>query len=237
MARRGRFITIEGGEGVGKSSLLKGLAEILRSTGREVVVTREPGGTPGADLIRSLFAISDTTDPWLPETEALLISAGRAQHVGRVIAPALDRGAWVLCDRFADSTRVYQGVLGGLNETKIEALIALSTGGITPDLTLVLDCDVDLALERIARTNSDRLDEVTRFDREKKGRHEKRRAAFKHLAAMFVDRCYLVDASETPSEVLQKATAILQKRFPEELELRRSDSQKSIDVSKTGADP
>lgn len=236
MVIRGRFITIEGGEGVGKSSLLKGLAEILRSSGKEVVVTREPGGTPGADLIRSLFAISNHSDPWLPETEALLISAGRAQHVGRVIAPALDRGAWVLCDRFADSTRVYQGVLGGLDETKLETLIALSTSSITPDLTLVLDCDVDLALERIAHTNSDRTDEVTRFDQEKKDRHEKRRAAYQQLAAMFADRCFLVDASGSPSDVLQRASAILQKHFPEELEIRRSNAQKSADDTKTKAE-
>jgi dTMP kinase len=217
VARRGRFITIEGGEGVGKSSLLKGLAEILRAAGHEVVVTREPGGTPSADRIRSLFALHDPSDPWLPESEALLISAARAQHVGRVIAPALTRGAWVLCDRFADSTRVYQGVLGGLDAAKLETMIALSTGGVTPDLTLVLDCDVDVALSRIAKSSSDRRDEVARFDQEDKARHEKRRAAYKHLVAAYGERCHLVDGGQSPEAVLNTATTILAKQFTDEL--------------------
>jgi len=234
---RGRFITIEGGEGVGKSSLLKGLATILRAAGQEVVVTREPGGTPSADRIRSLFALHDPEDPWLPETEALLISAARAQHVGRVIAPALARGAWVLCDRFADSTRVYQGVLGGLDATKLETLIALSTNGVTPDLTLVLDCDVDLALSRITRTAADRSDQVVRFDQEKKDRHEKRRAAYKHLAATFGDRCHLVDGGQSPEAVLHAASAILQKCFQADLDLMGRSSRHPAAGSSVVSEP
>lgn len=217
MTTRGRFITIEGGEGVGKSSLLSNLARILRARGLDVVVSREPGGTPGADRIRALFAVHDPADPWLPETEALLVSAARAQHVGRLIAPALDRGSWVLCDRFADSTRIYQGALGGMDRVKLESLIDASTGGLTPDLTLLLDCDVAIALERLARPHVDRQDAVRRFDAETREQHEKRRLAYQSLAKDFANRCCLVDASQAPDQVLSDVLEILRTRFPAEL--------------------
>ncbi len=219
MTKRGRFITIEGGEGVGKSSLLRALSGILSENGISVVTTREPGGTPGADRIRSLFAVHDPADPWLPETEALLVSAGRAQHVGRVIGPALQRGTWVLCDRFADSTRVYQGVLGGMDRGKLETLIRASTNDLSPDCTLILDCDVGVALGRLARPSLERADAVSRFDLEAKERHDQRRLAFLGLAKMFPDRCRIIDASQPADQVLNEAIRVLAERFPSELKM------------------
>lgn len=220
MTQKGRFITLEGGEGVGKSSLLKSLGEILKAHGIPVLSTREPGGTPGADRIRSLFAVHDTGDPWLPETEAFLVSAGRAQHVGRVIRPALARGTWVLCDRFADSTRVYQGLLGGVEDQTLETLISISTGGLAPDCTLIVDCDVDLALKRLALAShgcNDRSDPVSRFDGEARERHERRRLGYLSLAKRFPDRCHVVNGRHSPEQVAQDALSILQKSFKAEL--------------------
>jgi dTMP kinase len=202
VATGGRFITIEGGEGVGKSRLTETLTRALTAdlarAGKHLIVTREPGGTPSADMVRGLFATSAPGDPWLIETEAFLVSAARAQHCGRLIMPTLRRGDWVLCDRFADSMRVYQGSLGGLPDGYIEPLIATSTRGLMPDLTLLLDCPVSLATSRLKQRGEGKGDAIKRYDDAKVGFHEKVRQAFLDLQEKFPDRIVVIDASASP---------------------------------------
>jgi dTMP kinase len=134
----GRFIAFEGGEGAGKSTQARLLAEALQAAGRDVVVTREPGGTPGAEAIRKLL-LSPPGEGWLPEAEALLFAAARADHVARLIRPALARGAWVICDRFVDSSRAYQGGAGRLGDAAIRALHDFGSDGLRPDRVILLE--------------------------------------------------------------------------------------------------
>src|SRR6201991_1848114 len=144
---RGRFITFEGGEGGGKSTHAKMLAQRLKAAGLDVVVTREPGGSPGAEIIRHVL-LSGAAKPLGPETEAILFAAARDDHVRNTILPALTRGRWVICDRFTDSTRVYQGELGGVDDKLLRALERVTVGDLKPDLTFVLDTPVEVSLER-----------------------------------------------------------------------------------------
>ena len=144
---QGRFITFEGGEWAGKSTQLKRLVSRLQTGGQEVVATREPGGSPGAEGIRDLV-LKGNADRWSAVTETLLMYAARRDHVERVIRPALARGAWVVCDRFADSTRAYQGAAGGTNPALIAALETYILEGTRPDLTLIFDLPVAIGLER-----------------------------------------------------------------------------------------
>jgi len=221
-ARPGRFITVEGGEGVGKSHFVAALTRHLEGLGRSVVATREPGGTPTADKIREIFARPVSGDPLRMEAEALLVSAARAQHVGQLILPALREGKYVLCDRFADSTRVYQGKIGAIPRYDLERLIAFSTGGIEPDLTFLLDCDVDISLGRLAARTSARLattgendsSEVGRYDKAKRSFHERLRFSYHELAQEYPDRIVVIDASSKPDVVAARAIAILTERFP-----------------------
>ena len=213
---RGRFITIEGGEGVGKSALTRGLVEALRARGHEVVATREPGGTPAADRIRAVFATAPADDPLAARTEALLVSAARAQHVERLVAPALARGAWVVSDRYADSTRVYQGTLLGLPADELETLIAYSTGGLAPDLTLLLDLGVTEARARLAGRGlggAPQVDAVTRYDEATTSDQERLREAFLALARRFPARFVTLDASVAPGGVLRAAVATVEARL------------------------
>ena len=143
----GKFITLEGGEGVGKSTQLKALAEALRARGIEVVTTREPGGSPGAEAIRKLLLDGDV-DRWTPAQEALLFAAARSNHVSTVIRPALDFGKWVICDRFIDSTLAYQGGAGGVSAKDIMTLHKIGSGGLLPDRTLLLEMPMDEAYFR-----------------------------------------------------------------------------------------
>jgi dTMP kinase len=221
---KGRFITIEGGEGVGKSlfqeMLAKDLTAVLGPLG--LITTREPGGTPAADQIRSLFGNPPAQDAYLMETEAFLVSAARAQHVGRLIRPALQRGTWVLCDRFADSTRVYQGKLGNLDEAMIESLISLSTQRLEPDLTFLLDCDVQLSQSRLtARSvqavSGEKSDPIIRYDEAKKSFHERLRQGYLALLPRFPQRIVRLDAALPVARVVKDAKTILAQRFPEEL--------------------
>ena len=220
-AKPGRFITVEGGEGVGKSHFVEALAQHLRGVGRSVVATREPGGTPTADKIREIFARPASGDPLRMEAEALLVSAARAQHVGQLILPALREGTYVLCDRFADSTRVYQGKIGAIPRYDLERLIAFSTGGLEPDLTFLLDCDVDISLGRLADRSSARRStpqndamEVGRYDKAKRSFHERLRFAYHELAQEYPDRIVIIDAAAKPEAVAAKAVAVLIERFP-----------------------
>jgi dTMP kinase len=155
----GRFIALEGGEGVGKSTQARLLAQALRERGHEVVQTREPGGTPGAEAIRALLLGVDG-EGWGARAEALLFAAARADHVERLIRPALARGAWVVCDRFIDSTRAYQGGGGGLSDEALLSLHAIGSGGLLPDLTLLIEVSPDEAARRLAARDVDGPDRI-----------------------------------------------------------------------------
>lgn len=207
-----RFITIEGGEGVGKSVFATGLSRALAERGVAFESGREPGGTPSAERIRSFWAKSPEDEPWLAMTELCLVSAARAQHVGRRIRPALAAGRWYLCDRYADSSRVYQGALGGLAPRDVEAVIQASTGGLEPDLTFLLDCDVATAQARIARDRGDAT-AVERYDREGLAFHERLRQAYLELARAYPARILMLDASQPAARSVEAAVRAIEERF------------------------
>jgi dTMP kinase len=197
----GRFITFEGIDGSGKSTQVRTLATALRAGGAEVVETREPGGAPGAEMIRALL-VSGDTGRWSPETEILLFTAARRDHLERTIRPALNRGATVISDRFADSTRVYQGVARADLRPTVDALHALAIG-IEPDLTLILDLAPDVALARgLARGGVE-----DRFERFGQGFQERLRAGFLALAAEFPARCRVVPADGDAAAVAARVAA------------------------------
>ncbi|WP_339745153.1 dTMP kinase [uncultured Maricaulis sp.] len=201
---RGRFITLEGGEGAGKTTLIKALTEKLRSSGLDVVVTREPGGTPGAEILREIL-LTGTTDRWSPMTEALLMYAARVDHVERLIAPALQRGTWVLSDRFADSTTAYQGAAGGVPIERIKLLHQAALGNFKPDLTLILDVNPQIGIERTIARGED----ATRFERFDPGFHGRLRRAFLDLADDDPERCVVIDGSETAENVFRRAVDLI----------------------------
>ncbi|HEY5107324.1 MAG TPA: dTMP kinase [Caulobacteraceae bacterium] len=195
---RGRFISFEGGEGAGKSTQVALLAARLGSGGREVVTTREPGGSPGAEAIRALL-VTGAADRWSATAETLLIYAARCDHIERVIGPALARGATVICDRFADSTRAYQGAAGGAPEALIAALETRVLGAVRPDLTLVLDLPAETGLSRCAaRTGIE-----TRFEDKGMDFHQRLRAAFLAIAEAEPTRCVVVDAAQSKDALAQ----------------------------------
>ena len=195
----GKFITFEGGEGAGKSTQLTRLVTRLREGGREVVATREPGGSPGAEAIRELV-LKGAADRWSPVTETLLMYAARRDHVERVIRPALARGAWVVCDRFADSTRAYQGAAGGTDAGLIAAMETYVLEGTLPDVTLIFDLPVAVGLERAhARAGAE-----MRFESKGKAFHERLREAFLAIARAEPERCVVIDAAGSLKEVEEK---------------------------------
>lgn len=195
---RGKFITFEGGEGTGKSTQAAMLALRLEALGRGVLLTREPGGSPGAEIIRHVL-LSGAAKPLGAEAEAMLFAAARDDHVRCTIAPALAAGKWVVCDRFADSTRVYQGALGAVDARLIKGLERVSIGDLAPDLTLILDIPVELGLQRVAARRSGQ--DPDRFEAEGLDYHEKLRRAYRALAADEPERCVLIDASATKEQV------------------------------------
>lgn len=201
---RGRFITLEGGEGAGKTTLIKALSDALRSRGLDVVVTREPGGTPGAELLREIL-LTGATDRWSPMSEALLMYAARVDHVERLITPALQRGAWVLSDRFADSTTAYQGAAGGVPIERIKLLHQAALGNFKPDLTLILDIDPQIGIERTIARGED----ATRFERFDPGFHGRLRRAFLDIADEEPDRCVVVDAGQPVDVVARRAVDLI----------------------------
>lgn len=156
---RGKFIALEGGEGAGKSTQARLLAEVLAARGTSALVTREPGGTPGAETIRGLL-LDPTGEGWHPRAEALLFAAARSDHVEKLIRPALDAGRWVICDRFLDSSRAYQGGAGGLADADIFALHQIGSGGLLPDLTLLIEVSPERAVERISGRDGDATDRI-----------------------------------------------------------------------------
>jgi len=189
---KGKFITFEGGEGTGKSTQAAMLALKLESHGIGVKLTREPGGSPGAEIIRHVL-LSGAAKPLGADAEAILFAAARNDHIECTISPALDAGHWVISDRFADSTRVYQGTLGEVDARLIKALERVSVGDLRADLTLVLDVPVELGLKRAAgrRKGSD----PDRFEAETVEFHEQLRQAYLTLAASEPQRCVIIDAS------------------------------------------
>lgn len=198
---RGRFITLEGGEGTGKSTLQAALRARLTEEGVDVVVTREPGGTPRAEAIRALVLNPPGGKAFSPLAEALLMNAARRDHIENLIRPALDAGKWVLCDRFSDSTRVYQGVSGELSPETLLSLERHVVGETRPDLTLVLDAPVALAHQRRA----ERQGAQDVFERRDLDFHQAVRHAFSEIARTEPDRCRLVDASRSAEDVAQAA--------------------------------
>lgn len=198
---RGRFITLEGGEGAGKSTLARGLGAALQARGFETVVTREPGGAPGADAIRALL-VQGEPGRWCALEEALLFAAARLNHLRETIRPALTRGAWVVCDRYYDSTRAYQVAAGGLDGGKLDALNALISAE-RPDLTLMLDFGVG---EGLARSRGAGVGE-DRFEKMGGEFHARVRAEFLAIAQREPDRCKILDAAAAPKAVLAQALA------------------------------
>jgi len=189
---RGKFITFEGGEGTGKSTQAAMLALRLEALGLGVLLTREPGGSPGAEIIRHVL-LSGAAAPLGPDAESMLFAAARDDHIRCAIVPALEASKWVVCDRFVDSTRVYQGTLGNVDQRLIRALERVSVGDVMPDLTLVLNVPVTVGLERAAaRRSGSRPD---RFEAEDVAFHEKLREAYLALAAAEPQRCVVIDAS------------------------------------------
>ena len=193
---QGRFITFEGGEGAGKSTQLKRLVARLQTAGREVVATREPGGSSGAESIRELV-LKGAADRWSPVTETLLMYAARRDHIERVIRPGLERGAWVVCDRFADSTRAYQGGAGDVAPQLIAAMETHILEATRPDLTLIFDLPVDIGLQRA----HERAGSEMRFESKGVAFHERLRAAFLQIARAEPERCAIIDACGTLDEV------------------------------------
>jgi dTMP kinase len=201
----GRFISFEGGEGAGKSTQLRLLADRLRAHGVEVVITREPGGTEGADAIRALI-LTGHADRWGVRAEALLMNAARADHVERLIRPSLARGAWVITDRYADSTLVYQGVGGGLGEDELRALHKVATGDLWPHLTLILDIPESEGLARaIARPGQE-----LRFESKGATFHAAVRAGYRARAVAEPDRCKLIEATGSVETVADRIWAAME---------------------------
>jgi dTMP kinase len=205
---KGLFITFEGGEGAGKSTQVRRLADRLAALGREVVVTREPGGTPGAEAIRALL-VTGTAERWSALSECLMMNAARRDHVERLIAPALARGAVVISDRFADSTRAYQGAGGGVPAELVQAIETAVVGDCRPAATLVLDLPVEAGLARAAGRGG----AEARFEAKGLAFHAAIRAAFLDIAAAEPERCAVIDAGLPPDAVAEAVWRRLQPRF------------------------
>lgn len=200
---RGFFITFEGGEGAGKSTQIGRLAQKLREKGYPVLVTREPGGSPGAEAIRHVI-LSGAAEPFGPNMEALLFAAARSDHIEHLIRPALRRGKIVLCDRFVDSSRVYQAnVEGGL----LDEIERVSLNGVMPDLTLIFDIDPEEGMKRAAARRGE--EKPDRFEKEELAIHKRRRRAFLDIARREPKRCMVIDASETADEIEDVVTTIV----------------------------
>ncbi|MET7244656.1 dTMP kinase [Methylobacterium sp. EM32] len=215
--RRGCFITFEGGEGAGKSTQIAQAAAWLRADGtakpREVVTTREPGGSPRAERIRAAV-LSGVAKPHGPFAEALMFAAARLDHLATLIRPSLARGAIVLCDRFSDSTRAYQGAAGGLEPETLSALERVVVGTTRPDLTLILDLSPEIGLARARQRGHAAASSPDRFEAEALGFHERLRAAFLAIAAAEPARCAVIDAQGSPDRVAQAIRAAIAARLP-----------------------
>jgi dTMP kinase len=207
---RGRFITFEGGEGSGKSTHIKMLAERLNAAKLRTIVTREPGGSPGAEIIRHLV-LSGMGKLLGPDAETLLFAAARDDHVATVIKPALNQGIWVLCDRFSDSTRAYQGRLGKVAPEVLNAMERVTIGDLKPDMTIILDVPVEVGMQRAAKRRGTGAPD--RFEAEDVRFHQELRDAYRQIAAAEPQRCVLIDANAEANTVAAKIWAALRDRF------------------------
>jgi dTMP kinase len=206
----GRFITFEGGEGTGKSTHAALLAARLKSFGIAVQLTREPGGSTGAEIMRYIL-LSGVARPLGASVEALLFAAARDDHLNTLIRPALAKGLWVVCDRFADSTRVYQGVVGQVDPRAIRAMERIVVGETKPDLTLILDVPAEEAVRRTAERRGE--GSADRYEAEALTVHEKLREGFLTLAANESDRCVLIDATLPKEQVAERIWRVVSKRL------------------------
>ena len=204
----GKFITLEGGEGAGKSTQVSRLAARLERAGHTVCITREPGGAPGAEAIRELLVTGDP-ERWDAATETLLHYAARRSHLTDMIRPALARGEWVVCDRFADSTLAYQGYVGGVDKGFISEIYAQVVGDLTPDLTLILDLPPEVGLAR-AQARGEGED---RYERMGLNFHQRLRAAFLEIAAKEPERCMVVDADGDIETVAARIKSAVEDRL------------------------
>ncbi len=216
--RHGYFITLEGGEGGGKSTQARILSNRLAGLGYDTLLTREPGGSPGAERLRDVL-LSGAVAPLGPAAEAIVFSAARIDHLDKTIRPALAQGAVVICDRFADSTRAYQGALGNLDPRLILTLEAVTVGPTRPDLTLVLDLPADEGLDRANRRRTD--GPVDRFEAENLAFHQGLRQTFLDIAAAEPDRCMVIDARRSPEDVSEAIWAIVEPRLKSALQPAR----------------
>jgi dTMP kinase len=207
----GLFVSFEGGEGAGKSTQIRRLAERLRGLGHDVLVTREPGGSPGAEAVRHVL-LSGAAEMFGTRMEAILFAAARNDHVEEVIRPALARGTIVLCDRFMDSSRVYQGITGNLEPDFIEALQRVAVNGVVPDCTLILDIPAEIGLAR-ARKRASATAAPDRFEKEEMQTHEKRREAFLDIAARDPGRCHVIDAQRPEDAIADEIAGIIEERL------------------------
>ena len=219
---KGLFISFEGGEGAGKSTQIRLLAEALRSRGHDVLVTREPGGSPGAEAVRHVL-LSGAAEMFGTRMEAILFAAARNDHVEEVIRPALLRGTMVLCDRFVDSSRVYQGVTGNLEPVFIEALQRVAVDSVMPDGTLILDLPAAIGLERARKRGATAAvrTEPDRFEKEQMETQEKRREAFLDIAARDPGRCHVIDAQRPQQAIADEILSIVVGMLAED---RQSDA-------------
>lgn len=208
MTKRGAFISFEGGDGAGKSTQIKLLADWLRGAGHDVVVTREPGGSKGAEIIRELLVKGDA-DRWSPMSEALLMYAARRDHMEKIILPALERGAVVITDRFADSTMAYQGLAGALGRETVETLFQLVVGADEPDLTFILDAPAEEGLRRASADDGE-----TRFEEKGTEFQQNVREAFLTIARENPQRCAVIDARAPIETVAAHVIAAIKSRLP-----------------------
>ena len=215
----GVFVTFEGGEGAGKSTQIRLLADALRERGYAVLTTREPGGSPGAEAVRHVL-LSGAAQEFGVRMEAILFAAARSDHVEEIIRPALLKGTVVLCDRFMDSSRVYQGVTGNLEPSFIEALERVAINGVAPDCTIIFDLPAALGLERVrkragaAEVLTGQEVELDRFEKEELETHEKRREAFLDIASADPARCHVVDAASSASDIAAAVLVIIEPLLP-----------------------
>jgi dTMP kinase len=219
----GHFITFEGGEGSGKSTHAAILAQKLKSVGQNVVLTREPGGSTGAEIIRHIL-LSGIAKPLGAETEAILFAAARDDHVRNTILPALKSGAWVICDRFIDSTRVYQGALGNVDQRLIRSLERVTVGPAVPELTFILDVPAQIGLARAKNRRGQT--EADRFEAETMEFHEKLRGAYRALASAEPKRCFVIDGRAPRDVVADRIWSIVRERLrPETLGIAETSTR------------
>lgn len=207
---RGTFITFEGPEGSGKTTHASHLVERLKAAGRDVLYAREPGGTPTGEAIRQILQYDKAGEPICGETEVLLFAASRAQLVRHVILPALERGADVVCDRFADSTTAYQGYGRGFPIDQMLAINQFAINGAEPDLTVLLDVDVEVGFRRLAQRHQETSSTWDRIEREEKAFHEKVRAGYRELARRWPGRFKVIDAGRSVEAVDEDVWKVVQ---------------------------